>query len=177
MTNAMIAAAQAVVDRWDTPAWKDVEHTAVFINRLRAALAAAAAPKAEPVPVGEYPPLPEAYDVGTGGGAAFSGQQMRAYVDADRAMRAQAAPQPAAPQGDVAGEPGWLQRLRDEQRELAERYDSLSKFIESYAFPLLDATQQSLLERQVNQQHALLQTLNQRINSATERFLRSKSHE
>jgi hypothetical protein len=43
-TNAaLIAAAQAVVDRWDTPAWKDVEHTAVFINRLRAALSTAAA--------------------------------------------------------------------------------------------------------------------------------------
>lgn len=33
------AAAQAVVDRWDTPAWKDVPHTAEYISRLRAALA------------------------------------------------------------------------------------------------------------------------------------------
>jgi len=32
-------AAQAVVDRWDTPLWKDVPATAVFINELRAALA------------------------------------------------------------------------------------------------------------------------------------------
>jgi hypothetical protein len=32
-------AAQAVVDRWDTPAWKDVPHTGEFINALRAALA------------------------------------------------------------------------------------------------------------------------------------------
>lgn len=32
------AAAQAVVDRWDMPLWKDVPATAVFINRLRAAL-------------------------------------------------------------------------------------------------------------------------------------------
>lgn len=33
-------AAQAVVDRWDTPLWKDAPHTAEFIDRLRAALAA-----------------------------------------------------------------------------------------------------------------------------------------
>lgn len=32
-------AAQAVVDRWDTPLWKDAPHTAEFIDRLRAALA------------------------------------------------------------------------------------------------------------------------------------------
>ena len=32
-------AAQAVVDRWDTPAWKDAEPTGAFINRLRRALA------------------------------------------------------------------------------------------------------------------------------------------
>lgn len=33
-------AAQAVVDRWDTPVWKDVPATAVYINALRAALEA-----------------------------------------------------------------------------------------------------------------------------------------
>lgn len=32
------AAAQAVVERWDTPAWKDVAATATYINRLREAL-------------------------------------------------------------------------------------------------------------------------------------------
>ena len=31
-------AAQAVIDRWDTPLWKDVPATAVFIEQLRAAL-------------------------------------------------------------------------------------------------------------------------------------------
>ena len=31
--------ARAVVARWDTPLWKDVEPTAHVINRLRAALA------------------------------------------------------------------------------------------------------------------------------------------
>lgn len=35
----LIAASQAVVDRWDTPLWKNVPHTAEFIERLRAALA------------------------------------------------------------------------------------------------------------------------------------------
>lgn len=35
----LIAAARAVVERWDTPHWKDVPATAVFINRLRDALA------------------------------------------------------------------------------------------------------------------------------------------
>lgn len=34
----LIAAARAVVERWDTPHWKDVPATAVFINRLRNAL-------------------------------------------------------------------------------------------------------------------------------------------
>jgi hypothetical protein len=35
---AVYAAARAVVDRWDTPLWKDAPATAGFINRLRAAL-------------------------------------------------------------------------------------------------------------------------------------------
>ena len=32
-------AAQAVIDRWDTPIWKDVPATGEYINKLRAALA------------------------------------------------------------------------------------------------------------------------------------------
>lgn len=47
-------AAQAVVDRWDTPLWKDVPATAEYIGRLRAALAAAQATAAQ---AGEYPAL------------------------------------------------------------------------------------------------------------------------
>ena len=39
-------AAIAVVERWDTPLWKDVQPTAEFIGRLRTALAATA-PKGE----------------------------------------------------------------------------------------------------------------------------------
>jgi len=40
--DTLRAAAQAVVDRWDTPLWKDVPATAEYIGRLRAALAAQA---------------------------------------------------------------------------------------------------------------------------------------
>ena len=42
-------AAQAVVDRWDTPLWKDVPATAEYIGRLRAALAAGRATAAQAV--------------------------------------------------------------------------------------------------------------------------------
>ena len=35
---ALRKAAQAVVDRWDTPLWKDVPATAEYINKLREAL-------------------------------------------------------------------------------------------------------------------------------------------
>jgi hypothetical protein len=34
----LVDAAQAVVDRWDTPSWKDVPATAEYINALRNAL-------------------------------------------------------------------------------------------------------------------------------------------
>ena len=43
-STALLAAAQAVVDRWDTPNWKDAEPTAVVIHRLRAAIEASRAP-------------------------------------------------------------------------------------------------------------------------------------
>lgn len=42
MADTLRAAAQAVVDRWDTPLWKDVPATAEYIGRLRASLAASA---------------------------------------------------------------------------------------------------------------------------------------
>lgn len=37
--DELATAAQAVIDRWDTPLWKDVPATAEFINALRAAVA------------------------------------------------------------------------------------------------------------------------------------------
>jgi hypothetical protein len=38
--TALVHAARAVVNRWDTPLWKDVPATAGFINRLRKLLPA-----------------------------------------------------------------------------------------------------------------------------------------
>jgi hypothetical protein len=37
----LLPAAVAVVERWDTPSWKDVPHTGEFIARLRGAVLAA----------------------------------------------------------------------------------------------------------------------------------------
>lgn len=37
----LLEAAEAVVARWDTPLWKDTEHTGVSIAKLRAAVAKA----------------------------------------------------------------------------------------------------------------------------------------
>ena len=37
--DMLIEAAQAVIDRWDSPLWKDLPHTAESINALRAAIA------------------------------------------------------------------------------------------------------------------------------------------
>ena len=37
--DRLAEAGQAVVDRWHTPIWKDVPHTAKFIQNLEAALA------------------------------------------------------------------------------------------------------------------------------------------
>lgn len=38
-------AAQAVVERWDNPSWKDAPRTAIYINRLRATLLGWSVPK------------------------------------------------------------------------------------------------------------------------------------
>lgn len=45
--DGLRAAAAAVVERWDSPKWKDEPHTAVFIDRLRAALAQQSAERAD----------------------------------------------------------------------------------------------------------------------------------
>ena len=44
----LVEAAQAVVDRWDTPLWKDVPHTGEFIGKLREALSPYTAKAAQP---------------------------------------------------------------------------------------------------------------------------------
>ena len=69
----------------------------VIRDRIDAAQLEIESLKARLEPAGEYPPLPEplvleqGYDPGDMPDA-YTADQMRAYVDADRAMRAQAAP-------------------------------------------------------------------------------------
>lgn len=41
MNRELIKAAQALIDRWDSPLWKEVEHTGAYIARLRKALSQA----------------------------------------------------------------------------------------------------------------------------------------
>jgi len=36
--DILLEAGTAIVERWDTPLWKDVPHTAEFINKLRKAI-------------------------------------------------------------------------------------------------------------------------------------------
>jgi hypothetical protein len=37
--NELLLAAQSVIDRWDSPSWKDLPATADYIHRLRKAVA------------------------------------------------------------------------------------------------------------------------------------------
>lgn len=37
--DTLLEAAEAVVERWDSPLWKDLPNTGEYINRLRAAIA------------------------------------------------------------------------------------------------------------------------------------------
>lgn len=73
-------------------------------------------------------------------------------------------------------EPAFLQRLRAEQRELSDRQGKLEAFLETHDFHALTDDGKGLLRKQESQQHALLQTLNQRIHSAAEQHLRSKNN-
>ena len=92
-------AAQAVVDRWDTPLWKDVPATAEYIGRLRAALAAGQATAAQQGAA--YAALPEPYcnahdDADACYPDMFSEYQMRAFADATHAIRASHGQAPAS---------------------------------------------------------------------------------
>ena len=98
-----------------------------------------AARAAQPLPAGEYPPLPRKAGLDDHSilpEPGFSADQMHAYVDADRAMRAQAAPRPAVQQGDcptmddaIAAGDGtlhgaidhWRRRALDAERVLLSR--------------------------------------------------------
>lgn len=59
------AAAQAVVDRWDSPQWKDEPHTAEFINRLRRALEAVGGDDALAARAPQWLPIEQAPKDGT----------------------------------------------------------------------------------------------------------------
>lgn len=80
----------------------------------------------------------------------------------------------AAPAAAPTDEPVFLQRLRVEQQELDARQQKLGAFIESSEFRLLSETDAALLSKQEALQHVLLQTLNQRIHSASEKHMREK---
>ena len=101
-------AAQAVVDRWDTPLWKDVPATAEYIGRLRAALAAgqATAPQQE-VPDECFPGEPKvAVPQGLIGAACFAIrnnrngskvlEQLRRYSVGDQSQPLAPQPSPTA---------------------------------------------------------------------------------
>ena len=106
-------AAQAVIDRWDTPLWKDVPATAEYIGRLRAALAVGQATAAQPVaePAKNdtaYAELPEP-DIAVGndgrariytckdivGEPYYTADQLRAFADATHTLRASHGQAPA----------------------------------------------------------------------------------
>ena len=86
-------AAQAVVDRWDTPLWKDVPATAEYIGRLRAALAAGQATAAQQGAA--YAEMTEKYYLAGGEVPTWDVDQMRAFADATCALRASHGQAPA----------------------------------------------------------------------------------
>lgn len=131
------AAAQAVVDRWDSPQWKDEPHTAEFINRLRRALEAPAGGDGLP----ELPePLLRVNDLAGGVAHAFTADQMRQYaLDALAARAPQWLPIEQAPKDgtqllltngkDVAQ--GWWEiqpPFFKEHRDLDGRYIDQTEF-------------------------------------------------
>lgn len=59
-TTKLAEAARAVIDRWDSPAWKDAPHTGEYIHALRQALASYEAAQAEAKPAD---PGQLAYDI------------------------------------------------------------------------------------------------------------------
>jgi hypothetical protein len=100
-------AAQAVVDRWDTPLWKDVPATAEYIGRLRAALAAGQATAAQQGVA--YAALPEPYcnahdDADACYPDMFSEHQMRAFADATHTLRASHGQAPAETGNSVSAQ-------------------------------------------------------------------------
>lgn len=128
-----------------------------------------AAPKAEVEPAGEYPPLPakQALYVFKGKDGereevhGYDELQMWGFVDADRAMRAQAAPQPAVQQGDADVE-GAIKsaffRFFGAGAERDWHTEPGGWFIEGYraAHPAAPVAQGDAEQRQMDAKHAAI---------------------
>ena len=112
----MATAAQAVVDRWDTPLWKDVPATADYIGRLRAALAAGQATAAPVQPAAQqgaaYAALPTSSHAGrvyeegflVGTCPLYTADKMRAFADATHTLRASHGQAPAETGNSVSAQ-------------------------------------------------------------------------
>lgn len=137
-------AAQAVVDRWDTPLWKDVPATAEYIGRLRAALAAGQATAAQQGAA--YAALPahshagrvyeEGFLVGTC--PLYTADKMRAFADATHALRASHGQAPADSVQEDAALWHWLAEYLvgtrtdlDDEIVASETVNDLRKLVES----------------------------------------------
>ena len=134
-------AAQAVVDRWDTPLWKDVPATAEYIGRLRAALAAGQATAAQQG-VGITAGMEPAATVRTLGvvGVKFSGwtdygcslpDGTKLYTEAQVQAHITAAPQPAPQADSVQEDAARYRAFRDCSVDDRNR-------LEHYSGPALD---------------------------------------
>lgn len=78
-----ITAMHALCAHWDTPAWKQVEHTGTFITELRAAAdALAAQPAAEPVTAEQFLDVPDVPAEDTGLNAYYSRDLVLACIQA-----------------------------------------------------------------------------------------------
>ena len=108
-------AAQAVVDRWDTPLWKDVPATAEYIGRLRAALAAGQATAAQQGAA--YAALPTSSHAGRvyeegfliGTCPLYTADQLRAFADATHTLRASHGQAPAETGNSVSAQTDSVQ--------------------------------------------------------------------
>ena len=117
-------AAQAVVDRWDTPLWKDVPATAEYIGRLRAALAAGQATAAQAVvPAGwKLVPVDATDDMLRAIRNQRSGGRVGAGDRADWAAWLAAAPTPAAQADSVLEDAARYRWLAAHCRSTSEHW-------------------------------------------------------
>ena len=105
------------------------------IKAAKMAADAIAAVKAQPIPVPEnYPPLPMQFAC-SGVFAVYSADQMRAYVDADRAARAAPQPPAAAPAEVDAPDAARTAWLNANDMAALERLDEVFQDGEGYDVP------------------------------------------